>query len=150
MTGDSHEYDWHNSLPHPRWEALYKTLESLPLPEQVAQITNVISHWLQSLAAAIGPTAGVLKHCEMFCLYSASPEQAERLLQWSSRALAQIIAIVGDHRTPEMVGPRIIMLVDDTDRYYDYIDMFYPDAGEYGTSGGICVSSNYYHVVVGP
>lgn len=150
MTGASDEYDWHNSLPHPRWEALYKTLESLPPPEQGTQMTNVISHWLQELTAAIGPSAGVLKHGEMFCLYSSSPDQAERLLRWSSSALARIIAIVGDHRTTEMVGPRIIMVFDDIDRYYDYIDKYYPDAGEYGGSSGICVSRDYYHVIVGP
>jgi hypothetical protein len=86
----------------------------------------------------------------MFCLYSSAPNQAQRLLQWSSSALARIIAIVGDHRTPEMVGPRIIMLFDDVDRYYDYIDKYYPDAGEYGGSGGLCVSRDYFHVVVGP
>jgi hypothetical protein len=49
-----------------------------------------------------------------------------------------------------MVGPRIVMLFADVDHYYDYIDRFYPDSGEFGGSGGICVTHDYFHVVVGP
>ncbi len=147
---DSIEYIWHNGLPHIRWEALDEAIASRPADEHSAFLTQAIEQWLHRLAAATGREAGVLKHGEMFLLYASPDDQPQRLLRWSAGALARITTIVGDHRTPEMIGPRVIVLFDDDSRYYDYIDRFFPEEGHYGASAGICISSEYFHIAVGP
>jgi len=149
MRRHAYEFALHNGLPQPRWEAFYDTIESLTLKEQDAALTDMIQAWLVALAEAIGPEAGVLKSDGMFCLYSERPHEAESLLHWSLHALDRIITIVGDHRTPQMVGPRIMLLLNDLERYYDYIDYYYPDSGTFGASLGICVDQPYVHIAIG-
>lgn len=150
MASASDEFIWHNGLPHPHWKALNETLASLPISAQHARLTQEIEKWLHRLAAAISPKAGVLKHDDMLLLYGSPDDQSERLLRWSASALARITTIVGEHRTQEMIGPRVIMLFDDVDRYYDYIDRFFPEAGHYGDSAGIFISHEYCHIAIGP
>jgi hypothetical protein len=150
MNSATDEYEWHNNLPHPRWRLFFESIDSLPISEKGALTTNFVSRWLRDLAGALGSQAGVVLNEDMFCLYSSMHDQPERLLRWSSNALARIISIVGDHRTPEMYGPRIVMLFSDLDRYYDYVDKFYPASGEFGASAGLCIAHDYFHVIVGP
>jgi len=144
-----YEFALHNGLPQPRWEAFYDTIESLTLSEQDAALTDMIREWLVALADAIGPEAGVLKCGDMFCLYGERPKEAEQLLHWSLHALDRIIAIVGEHRTPQMVGPRIMLLLHDMERYCDYIDYYYPDSGTFAASAGICILQPYAHIAIG-
>lgn len=143
-------FDELHGLPHPRWDAVADAIDRLPQHEQDAAWTEIIRRWLLDLAEVLHSESQVVCCEDLFCLASHPQDQAQRLAPWAVNSLQQIIAIVGEHRTSEMCGPRVIIILADHERYYDYIDRYYEDPGEYGGSGGVCIHGGYVHVVCGP
>lgn len=41
----------------------------------------------------------------------------------------------------------VVLLLDSLDRYYDYVQYFYSEAGQFATSGGMCINQGYPHLV---
>lgn len=145
-----HAFDEANNLPQPRWQEIIDQIDALPESEQDHAWIECIRQWLNALAEALGPDASIVRCDDLFCISSCNGDQAEILTPWIAHALDRIIARVGEHRTSEMRGPRVVILLSDTERYYDYIDHYYQDDGEYGASGGVCIQQGYYHIVCGP
>lgn len=137
-----------HGLPHPLWERIDRRICTLDHSVQAKQWQSAIESWLERVAAAIGGDATVHACEDVRLLASCKHDRGKLLAQWSAAAISRIVDGVGEHRTPDMIGPRVILVFGDHERYYDYIDRYYGD-GEHPSSGGVCLHIGYVHVVIG-
>ena len=80
-----------------------------------------------------------------FLLASALDERpAANLLSFAERARRGILRALDGLAADAGAGPRVILVFESDDEYYEYIAPFYPE-GHYGVSSGVHLSGGYGH-----
>ena len=79
---------------------------------------------------------------------SESDRYAELLAMFLERALSTIMDCLNGIAANPFYGKHVVILFDSDDRYYEYTSHFYPEQGEFATSGGMFIDRGRGHFVL--
>lgn len=137
-----------NDLPVFDWAAVSEWVQTIE--DQQAQATawsQAELAWLAHLQLALGANYRIKQQDAAVVLSSLEPNVARATLEFMSRTLARIGRVLdGLAYVPEW-GHDILIVFDDEETYYRYVSRYYPDAGEFATSGGMHIHDGCSHFV---
>lgn len=141
--------DVRGELPRVEWRAVAEWVESnVGLDARPAAWLSLGRQWLESLVDGLPSEYSLFETPESFLVAALDQRDAARLArrcQQSRRAVLELLTGVGRWEHP---GKPVTLAFGDWERYYDYVSHFYPDEGEFGTSGGMYLGEGYPHVVL--
>lgn len=135
-------------LPIPDWEAV---VELAPASGGEAALhafwRSAVDGWLRRLAQALGEDYRV-GHSEHFALLAPlSPRECTVTLDFAERIHRRILQALPGVAGGSGHGPVAVLLFDNPDEYYAYIDHYYPSEGVFAMSSGMFVDAGYGHFV---
>ncbi len=141
-------FEIHNGLPHARWAKVSKRVATIAdANAQEAAWRSAAETWLTNLAEALSKSVIVFVSKRVLLL--GSPE-AEPLTSFAERTILHVDRLLDGIGSVERRGPHVIVAFDNIRRFYDYVDYFHTESGEYGGAAGMFVDRGYPHIVVGP
>ena len=140
-------FERHYGLPHPCWESFAKRLDKLDAEAQQVAWRAAVETWLTELARALSVDAMVYASERVLLLGSAA---AEPLTTFAEKTLVYVDRLLDGIGSVERSSPHVIIVFDSIERYYDYVDYYHTESGEYGASAGMFVNHGYPQTVVGP
>jgi hypothetical protein len=103
--------------------------------------------WLARLAAEFGGSYGVA-HSDHFALLAPlSARECQVTLDFAERVRRRILKALPGVAASDGHGPIAILLFDDPEDYYAYVDHYYPSEGVFAMSSGMFVDAGYGHFV---
>jgi len=135
-------------LPIPDWNAV-ATLEPADAPvEQLdAFWRRAATSWLTRLAHELGGAYRVALSDHFALLASRSARECQVTLDFAERVRRRILRTLPGVAVSDGHGPTAVLLFDDPDDYYAYIDHYYPSEGVFAMSSGMFVDAGYGHFV---
>lgn len=139
---------WTEGLPHANWDAVRQWVDALPasaLREQAwADCERV---WLAHLGRALGPSHVLQADGRLLLLSSLEPRAARVTIDYVRRTRSRVLHVLNGVASDVDPGHVIVILFDDEPTYYRYVSPLYPEAGEFGASGGMCIDRGCVHFV---
>jgi hypothetical protein len=135
-------------LPYPDWSKIAQVIDSLP-PEtpRKAAWSEAERQWLDEVCDVLGEPYVWVESGPVLLLTAREADAARALANMAQGALQVVHEVLGPPPS-ELRGKLSILALTPADTYYTYISSFYAD-GDYGTSGGVCLSPNgHVHVAV--
>ena len=136
------------TLPIPDWEGV-----GAALPADADDRTRhafwacAAREWLRELGAQLG-SAYTIEASDHFLMLSALPARTAGVtLGVCERMRHRILRLLDGIARASGHGPHVVVVFDDDDAYYRYIDHYYADGGEYAQSSGMFLSHGYGHFV---
>ncbi len=135
-------------LPYLDWQAAALWLDPIESPEiQAKAWADCEIAWLQHLRAALGDTFTLAQQGDAVLLSSLAPNVARATLDYMGKTLRRIQHVLDGIAQAPAYGKDILIVFDDEDTYYRYVAHYYPDAGEFATSGGMFLNRGCGHFV---
>lgn len=136
-------------LPIPDWEAV---AQLAPPPGDAAALhafwRSAVDAWLRRLAQALGEDDYRVSHSEHFALLAPlSLRECTVTLDFAERVHRRILQALPGVAGSSGYGPEAVLLFDNPDEYYAYIDHYYPSEGVFAMSSGMFVDAGYGHFV---
>jgi hypothetical protein len=134
-------------LPLPVWEEIAKAAHpDWNAAERDGFRTAAAGHWLQALAARLGPEYRVHESEDFLLLSALDDRPVEVFLQFCQSVRRRIVRNLDGIAAERSDGKHAVLVFADQDAYYDYIAHYYPDdGGEYAMSAGMFVHAGYGH-----
>jgi hypothetical protein len=99
------------------------------------------------MGAALGAAFRLNESSSAMLLSSLEPNVARATLDYMDRTLQRVIKLLdGIARMPSM-GKDLLLVFDDDESYYRYVSCYYPEAGEFASSGGMHIDAGCSHYV---
>jgi hypothetical protein len=137
-----------NGLPILDWTALEQWAETRVTAAQVREALELGRRaWLLHFRDAMGPSARLHETAEAWVLSSYEPRIAKAAGSYvaaTRRSIAKLLDGVARFPTGER---SILILLNSTDDYYNYVANYYPDGGEFAFSGGMYINHGCPHFV---
>lgn len=103
--------------------------------------------WLEALVSEFGDDYRI----EQTPNFSIMSNETDRYIQlfgdFLERTLKRVLATLEGMACDEGFGKYVVLIFKDSDQYYDYIDMFFPEESEIGFSSGMYINEGYGHFV---
>lgn len=139
--------DWHEGIPHPRWDAVHGWLGGGPAAGRADAWLSCERAWLGWLQHVLGTQYSV-RESQHSLLLSAQPErQAQLTLRYLDTTLQRISRLLEDMVSPDADGKEILIIFDDADTYYRYVSAFIPPEAGATPSSGMHISHGCGHFV---
>ncbi|MCK6481884.1 MAG: hypothetical protein L6R43_17575 [Planctomycetes bacterium] len=136
-------------FPRPDWEAILGRVEGTVHPSGIEEALEAVAEeWLRRVAAAAGPGYRVHRSPRFHVLAPDFGGREPSLLRFLERALGRIRESLGDVLSGEHSGSHCVLLFAGAEDYYDYVDLFHDDGGEYPFTGGIFLPGPWEEIVV--
>lgn len=139
---------WEDGLPRPQWDLIATLIKSADdSVNQRFAWTAIVRQWLAELGPALGSEYEIIES-EHFLILSAEASEighpllglAERCKKALESTLHGVASFQGDGKHP-------VVALRNTDDYYRYISLYYPE-GKHGGSGGLHIREGYPHVAL--
>lgn len=135
-------------LPTLDWTAIRAWLSTVPDAVEQAHAFAVAQRaWLAYLRDALGAGYGLMQRGNALLLSSLEPVVARATLDFMARTAQRIPRVLDGLTQPPDWGHDILIVLDDEDTYYRYVARYYPDSGDYATSGGMFIHQGCGHFV---
>ena len=142
-------FDYRNGYPRPAWELIQNWVDGLPADSDFHFVwTEVVANWLGRLSDHLQDNYSIWESQNFLIVCNRAKADCERLVLFCERARRQILETLGKVVVDEGFGKIVILILTDSDDYYDYVSDWYPDDGEFGGSSGMFLSGHYPHIVV--
>lgn len=136
-----------NGFPHFDWDKVYRWIDTLPESERAAAWGLCEQAWLAHLRDSLGADYSIREAGDAVLLSTLESNVAKATLEYVTKTENRILRLLdGVARTPDW-GKNILLVFDDDDAYYRYVEHFYPEAGEFAMSGGMYIHSGCGHFV---
>lgn len=139
-------YEIREGLPHPRWKSVHLKLRKQPEDRQAAELSGFCCHWLDQLAAVLGPPYAAWGSPHFLLLTPQDPPDARTMLASCEWMWQQAMSLLGSVASPASATPICVILYQDRDSYYQHLSAFTRE-GRQGASGGVYVSDGPGHIV---
>lgn len=144
------EMVWHDgvTMPIADWSAIGRALPADAADDaRHAFWAGAAREWLRRLGERLG-SGYATGSSEHFLMLSALPARAaDAALGMCERMRHRILRLLPRIARASGYGPHVVVVFDDDDAYYEYIDNYYADGGEYAQSSGMFLSQGYGHFV---
>ncbi len=132
----------------PDWDAIALRLgDQLSHDQLNSEWTKECNRWLELIANKFGEDYRI-KDTANFSIMSNENERYVRVFsEFLERSLKRILITLDGIASNDGYGKHVALIFQDVDHYYEYIDMFFPDEGEFGLSSGMFINEGYGHFV---
>jgi hypothetical protein len=138
---------WHEGYPILDWTPARAWVDAQPEKRRAAAWSECERAWLLHLRDALGKHFHLQESESAAVLSSLEPNAARAALEYMARTLRRIGAVLKGIVEPESWGKDILILFDDQESYYRYVSHYYPEKGEFATSGGMHINTGCSHYV---
>ena len=137
-----------SGLPFPDWNHFQAWLDTLPDAQAQEAIWSAAEiGWMQHLCRALGGQYRLLRHEHTLMLSTLDTSLARATFETMATTGRRVERLLlGIAQVPSS-GHAILILLDDEETYYRYVAYFYPEGGEFATSGGMHISAGCSHFV---
>lgn len=136
-----------NGFPHFDWGTVYQWIDKLPEADRAAAWGLCEQAWLAHLRSSLGGDYSIREEGDAVLLSTLEPNIAKATLDYVTKTENRILRLLdGVARTPDW-GKNILVVFDDSDAYYRYVEHFYPEAGEFAMSSGMYIHAGCGHFV---
>ena len=104
-------------------------------------------NWLQVVANHFGKEYRIEETKNFSIMTNESTRYVEVFSAFLERTLKKILSSLGGIASDEGLGKHVAMIFQDIEQYYEYVDMFFPEEGEFGLSSGMYINEGYGHFV---
>lgn len=134
-------FEVRGGLPRPNWDSIWAWFES-HVDEAVLgeRWDAVVRLWLARLCRALQTGYEVYESDKFMLLSSLGEDASERILYWCESARRKTHESLPGLATAEYSWKWVVLAFADAESYYDFVADLYPEEGEFGASGGTCVS----------
>ena len=137
----------HHGYPILDWQAARAWVDSLPEKRRAAAWSACERAWLLHFRDALGKEFRLEESESAAVLSSLEPHLARAALEYMARTLRRIGAVLKGIVEPSPWGKDILIAFDDSETYYRYVSYYYPERGEFATSGGMHIQAGCSHYV---
>lgn len=135
-------------LPIPDWEAVAQLAPAAAADAGLhAFWRGAVAAWLERMVQALGEDYCVSHSANFTLLAPLSRRECEVTLGFAERVHRRIVASLPGVAQAAGHGPQVMLLFDNPDEYYTYIDHYYPSEGVFAMSTGLFVDAGYGHFV---
>src|SRR3954467_11535895 len=128
----------HNGLPILQEKALWDWLgKAVPETDRRAAWEKCERGWLLHFRDALGPAFRLDEADTAAVVSSLPPNISKATLEFMQRTLRRVLTILEGIGQAQPWGKDLLIVFDDTDRYYQYVSYYYPEKGEFAFSGGM-------------
>jgi hypothetical protein len=132
------------------WNYISRTFSELPDEQQSRfddpKIFNKIQcHWLSNLAKQLGTNYQLSQSNHFLLLSDKDEKQLDLIFQFLESAYQRILKKLTGIAKPRDGDRLVVLLFDEIERYYQYINDYYPNDGEYQMSSGVFLSEGLGH-----
>lgn len=139
---------FHETYPLLNWDAAQLWIDQIDSEAEQANAWQALEKaWLQHFRAALGGHFNLHENDSALLVSSLDPATAQATLNHMTRSVQQVLAILPDLAQAPVWGKDILIVFDDEDSYYRYVSYYYPEAGEFAFSGGMCINQGCVHYV---
>ena len=137
-----------NGLPVPDWDIVWSWVATIPSEaDRPKAWSDCETAWLQHLRVALGRNYRVLRSENGLLLSSLDENFARATLDFMDKTLKRILRVLDGVASRSDLGSDILIVLDDEDTYYRYVDRYYHEAGEFAASGGMHINEGCGHFV---
>lgn len=138
-----------NELPVPDWRVVRSWVEAVPgASDRSAAWSACEAAWLAHLRVALGRNYRVCRGESGLLLSSLDDKVARATLVFMDKTLQRIMHLLEGIASQGEWGSEILIVVDDEDAYYRYVDRYYhEEEGEFAASGGMHIHAGCSHFV---
>ncbi|MBV1911856.1 MAG: hypothetical protein KUG78_21360 [Kangiellaceae bacterium] len=132
------------------WNSVVDKLVQLS-PETAKKIeqsnfsNELLKNWALRLSTEISAQHAVYESEHFLIVASDSNSQLSLLIKFLEKAHRQILSILPDIAMSNEDHKLVVLLFDDSEKYYQYISHYYPKDGEFAMSGGIFIKQGFGH-----
>ena len=137
----------HHGYPILDWQAARAWVDTLPEKRRAAAWSACERAWLLHFRDALGKEFHLEESGSAAVLSSLEPHLARAALEYMARTLRRIGAVLHGIVEPGAWGKDILIVFDDGESYYRYVSHYYPERGEFATSGGMHIQAGCSHYV---
>ena len=136
------------SYSRPDWNEVAKSVEHITDPVQLDQFwTEQCNGWLLDLKEQLGFGYQIIKSDNFQVVTSQSDRYNTLLINSLERTLKRILQALPGIASDQGFGSHVALVIENQEKYYDYIAAYHPDEGEFGLSSGIFIDEGYGHFV---
>ena len=138
----------HNGFPIADWAQARAWVDSLDSGRQADAWSACERAWLLHFRDALGPAHRLDESSGAALVSSLEPNVARATLEFMERTARRIgMVLKGLVAGTSGWGKDILILFDDGEGYYRYVSHYYPESGEFATSGGMHIGGGCSHFV---
>ncbi|GAA6133733.1 hypothetical protein NBRC116188_05220 [Oceaniserpentilla sp. 4NH20-0058] len=101
--------------------------------------------WLKVVADHFGGDYTIKESDNFFIMSNESDRYVNVFSIFLERTLDRILKALDEIASDEGYGKHAVMIFKNIDHYYEYVNLFYPDEGEFGLSSGMYINDGYGH-----
>ncbi len=136
-----------DGVPRPNWEVIREVAERVDTADAHDVWTEIARQWLARLASALGEMYDVAKSDNFLGLLRRTESASKIVMPFAEACRRTLKKTLGGVAEFPGRGKTVVLVLEDSGTYYNYIAAFYPE-GQFGSSGGIQIREGYPHVVM--
>ncbi len=136
----------HEGIAHPDWSRVFAWLETLPEDDQPAAWMACERAWLLGLSRSLGGGYRVFESANALLLASLDERMAQVTVNYLETTFSRIGRLLGDFVPGPGMGKEVLLILDDQETYYRYVDAF-QDPEDSPMSAGMCINIDCVHFV---
>lgn len=130
----------HEGLPIVDWEKAQAWVDGLDPGRRGEAWRACERGWLLHFRDALGMGFRLDESGTAALVSSLAPNAARATLEFMDRTARRVAAVLGELAGDPAPGKDILILFDDGESYYRYVSHYYPETGEFATSGGMHIT----------
>jgi hypothetical protein len=103
--------------------------------------------WLNTVVIKFGNNYRIVESANFSIMSNESDRYVALFSSFLERTLKRILATLKGIASDEGLGKHVAMIFQDSEQYYEYIGLFYPEDGDFGLSSGMYINDGYGHFV---
>jgi len=144
----SESFTWEEGLPRPQWGILTTWVETRVADDaRYDAWTDICRQWLERLQTELGNSYRVSESTSFLALHPEKTANIAELLQFGEYCCRHISKTLPDVAQYPETGKHVIVVLHNSDRYYQYLSAYYPD-GHHGDSAGVHIREGYSHIAL--
>ncbi len=136
-----------HGFPIVDWTKVLAWVDALPEARRERAWLACERAWLLHFRDALGTDFRLEESDSAAVLSSLEPQVAEVTLEFMGRSARRIGAVLDGIAQFAPWGKDILIAFDDDESYYRYAAYYYPERGEFASSGGMCIDTGCTHYV---
>ncbi len=135
-------------FPRPNWETINKAIIEKNIVRNKNDLwCEVATTWVDNIKSVLSSEYSTYTTNNFLLLTSENDKYANSLLKFLENTIHRILQTLKGIASDDGYGKHIILIFDNLDQYYSYISYYYPEEGEFATSGGVYLNKGYGHFV---
>jgi hypothetical protein len=128
------------------WADVHHWLSKIELSKhQSAAWREAKRAWLLHMRCALGPSFKLRESKNVLLLSSLETKVASATLDYMERTLQRVTRMLDGVARMPVAEQEVMIIFDDEESYYRYVSCYYPEAGEYASSGGMHINAGCSH-----